>query len=234
MKKVIFVFVFIVLVIIAVAAYLGYVPGISNKVGIAKARDLGVRYTEEDLNKAREITGVLLVDLESENPSITFEGEKDISGEFTSEMITAMINEANYRYYPLSNTQVKIHQNGTIETSGNLIIEKVVKWSDDIGGDTKMSEEAKSYLKFLPPSPAFYLNGRLSVTDNQIAIDISEAKVAMFSATPEIISQYQDQLADFIEHKIASVPGMTVRKADFSEGKLQLDATYPEVEKSLK
>lgn len=234
MKKAIIIIAVLIVIIVLALAYLGYAPGLSDKFGISKAQDLGVSYTDEDLAKARAITGVELLDLEPQAKSLVFEGEKEISGEFTSEMITAMINSATYKYYPLANTQVKIHNDGTVETSGNLIIDNVIKWSAETGGDTKMSAEAKSYLKYLPASPSFYLKGRLSVANNQISLNTSEAKVAMFAATPEIISQYQGQLAEFIELKIASVPGMTVRKADFTGGNLKLDGTYPKVEKSLK
>jgi hypothetical protein len=235
MKKGLWIFLGIVVVIVLVLGWFGFIPGLSNLLGANKPKDLGVKYSEADLNAARKLTGVDLQSLDAGNKkSINFSGQKNISGKYSSEMITAMISSAKYKYYPLSNTQVKISNDGTVETSGNFNISKAAKWSSDLGGDASIMDAAKSYMGKVSTNPSFYLKGRMSVMNNQISLNISEAKISRFTAPQSIIDQYQDQLATFVEQRIVNVPGMQIRSANFSGGKLNLDATYPAVEKSIK
>jgi len=234
MKKFLIVLACIIVVVALVAGYFGFFPGLSNVMGANKPKDLGIKYTDADLQKGRELTGVDLQNLSGSEKSLEFTGNKSISGEYTSSIITAMISSAKYKYYPLSNTQVKINSDGTVETAGNFDIDKAVKWSADLGGDTSFSREAKGYLNYVSNNPSFYLKGKMSIINNQITLNISEAQISRFTAPQSVINKYQGDLANFVEQKIAAVPGMNVKSADFLTGSLKLDATYPTVEKSLK
>lgn len=233
MKKIYISIAVIAILVLGFLGYFGFIPGISYVLGANKPMDLGIKYTKEDLDKGRSMTGVELQDLSS-TKSLEFSGSKNISGEYSNEIITAMINSAKYKYYPVTNAQVKIGPDGIIETSGNFNIDKAIKWSSDLGSDTTFSTEAKKYVKYVPNNPSFYLKGKMSVTDNQISVDISQAKISRFTATDSIIKQYQGQLADFVESRISAIPEMKIKSADFSSGKLKLDGTYPAQEKSTK
>ncbi|MEI6144442.1 MAG: hypothetical protein WCP91_02495 [Candidatus Berkelbacteria bacterium] len=234
MKKFLIVLACIVVVLVLAAGYFGFIPGVSDVMGANKARDLGVKYTDADLQKGRELTGVDLQNLSGDTKTLEFSGGKSISGEYSSSVITAMISNAKYKYYPLSNTQIKINSDGTLEAAGNFDIDKALKWSADLGGDTSFSREVVNYNSYVSNNPSFYLKGKMSVVDNQITLNISSAQISRFSAPASVINKYQGDLANFVEQKIASVPGMNIKSADFSTGALRLDATYPAVEKSLK
>lgn len=233
MKKVYISIAVIAILVLGFLGYFGLVPGISYIMGANKPMDLGIKYTNEDLDKGRSMTGVELQDLSS-TKSLEFSGSKSISGEYSNEIITAMINSSKYKYYPVTNAQVKISPDGMIETSGNFNIDKAIKWSSDLGSDTTFSTEVKKYVKYVPNNPSFYLKGKMSVNDNQISVDISQAKISRFTAPESIINQYQGQLADFVESRISAIPEMKIKSADFSTGKLKLDGTYPAQEKSTK
>jgi hypothetical protein len=234
MKKFFTWFVIVLAVIILVAGYFGLVPGLSDAMGANKAKDLGVKYTDADLQKARATTGVSLQDKTEGTSSLEYSGEKSISGDYSNEMITAMINGAKYIYYPLTNTQVKISPDGTIETAGNFNISKALSWSTDVGGSQVLADQAKPYTKFVSNNPSFYLKGTMSVKDNNITVDIKQAQISRFTAPKSIIDKYQGELATFVESKIKAIPGMNVKSADFSTGTLKLDATYPAVSKTKK
>ena len=210
-------------------------PDLTGMLGLNKARDLGVKYTYADLQAGREVTKVEFEDLpETSDASIQFSGEKDISGEFSSEMITAMINGASYKYYPLTNTQVKISPDGTIETSGNIDIAKLVKWATDLNADPEVTGKIDQYIGGIAANPSFYLKGTMSVANNNIDLNVQDAQISVVKVDKATIDQYQGQVADFVEERIANVPGMDVRSADFSSGKLVLDASYPAIEKTVK
>lgn len=237
MKKGMWVLIGIVVLIILVLGYFGFVPGLSNVLGANKPKDLGVKYTEADLKAGREMTGVSLETLAStteSDKSLEFSGSKSISGTYTNEIITAMINGAQYKYYPITNAQVKISDDGTIETSGNFNINKAVAWSNTLGGDKSLGEKAQSYMGKVLSNPSFYLKGKMSVVNNQISLNIESAKISRFNAPKSIIDKYQGQLADFVEERIANIPEMKINSAKFEGGKMVLDGSYPAAEKSVR
>lgn len=235
MKKILITIVAILIILIIVVGYLGFVPGISDVLGANKARDLGVSYTTEDLNKGRALTGVTLENLSDGGRSLAFSGSKDISGEYTSEIITAMINSAKYKYYPLSNTQIRISSDGTVEAAGNFNIDKALSWTNDLGtGSNNLEVQVRKYSKYISSNPSFYLKGTISVVDNQIELNLAQAQISRFTAPGSIIDQYQGQLADFVEDQIKAVPNMNIGSADFSSGVLKLNASYPAIERSQK
>lgn len=209
---------------------------LSNLFNFNQAQDLGVKYTTEDLQKGKEIINLQYENLpeSTSSPSIQFSGQKDISGTFTNEMITAMINNAKYKYYPVNNTQVKIHPDGIIETAGNIDISKLIRWAADLNADPALTQQIQSYTSTISANPSFYLKGTMSVTNNKFDINIQEAKVSVFTANQEIIQQYEQPLTQFIEERVSNVPNMNIRSADFSTGKLILNATYPAIEKTMK
>jgi hypothetical protein len=226
----------IMICVVAVLIYFGMTIDYSSLWSFDKPKDLGVRYTQADLTAGRETTGVKLEDLSADTgKSLEFSGSLEITGEYTDEMITAMISEAKYKYYPLNNTQVLIHDDGMIETSGNIDIVKLVKWASDLNGSGDADLlEIESYSGLISSNPKFYLQGTMSMTNNQIDLNIQQAQVSFFSATPEQISEYQAPLIEFVEQQIANVPNMNIKSAYFQNGELILDGTYPAVEKSAK
>lgn len=234
MKKALWIILGILVVLVLVLGYFGFVPGLSNLMGANKPVDLGVTYSEADLAQGRALTGVELQPLTEAEKSLEFSGEKSITGDYSQSVISAMINGAKYKYYPITNGQVKISDDGTVETSGNFDILKAVRWSNDLGADKSVTDQASSYIGNVSANPSFYLKGKMSVKDNQISLNIAEARVSRFSAPSSVINQYQGQLADFVEQRIANVPGMRVKSAEFANGKLILDAKYPAVEKSTR
>lgn len=231
----------LILIVIAIA-YFSFsmgkftMPDVGSLLSFNQAKDLGVAYTEADLQTGRAQTNVQFETIPSSdaNKSIEFSGQKEISGTYTSETITAMINSATYKYYPLTNTQVLIHPDGTIETSGNLDINKVIRWAVDLNADPTVTGQIDSATTAITANPSFYLKGTMSVSNNQINLNVQEAQVSVIPIDQETINQYQQPLADFIEERIANVPNMNIRSADFSTGKLILDATYPAIEKTMK
>jgi hypothetical protein len=223
----------VIVVIILVLGYFGLFPGVSSLLGANKPKDLGVKYTEADLNTGRNLAKIELKD-QTGDKSLAFEGSKSISGEYSNAVMTAMINSAKYKYYPISNAQILVHNDGTIESSGNINISKVGQWSLDLGAGEGLVSKAKTYIGYVSPNPSYYLKGRMSIENNQISLNVSEAKVSRYSAPDSIINQYQGQLADFVEERMSNVPGMNVKSAKFENGKMVLDANYPAIEKSLK
>ena len=234
MKKGWWIFIGILVFIILVLGYFGFVPGLSTVMGANKPKDLGIKYTEADLKAGRDMTGVTLETLPAAEKSLEFSGSKSISGTYTNEIITAMINGAQYKYYPITNAQVKISDDGTIETSGNFNINKAVVWSNTLGGDKSLGDKAQSYVGKVSSNPSFYLKGKMSVVNNQITLNVDSAKISRFNAPKSIIDQYQGQLADFVEERMANVPEMKINAAKFEGGKMVLDGSYPAVEKSVR
>jgi len=231
MKKGLTVLIILAVVIVLVMVFLVI---FSDKFGANKAKDLGVKFSDADLQSGRSQMGVTLEDLTSEDKSLEFSGTKVITGTYTSEMITAMISAAKYKYYPLTNTQIKIAQDGTIEAAGNFNIDKAMKWSKDLGTNKTTLNGAKIATSLISNNPSFYLSGKMTVKKNKINLNISKAKISRFNIPKFYINRYQKNLAAFVEQRISNVPNMDLSSVEFGSGAMQLNGTYAEVEKSLK
>lgn len=231
-----------IILIIILIVYLSFsmgkftIPNFGDLLSFNQPKDLGVTYTEQDLRTGRALTNVQFETLPVSDtaPSIEFSGQKEISGTYSSETITAMINSATYKYYPLSNTQVKINPDGTLESSGNIDIKKVIRWAADLNADPAVTSQIDEATQYISANPSFYIKGTMSVTNNKFNLNIQDLQVSIVPVSQEIISEYQQPLAAFLEDRVANVPGMDIRSADFSSGQLVLDATYPAIEKTMK
>lgn len=140
-----------ILIIIIIFGYLGFVPIISDILGTNKPKDLGVKFTEKDFESARKKTGVtyevLKGDIKPEE-SLKYSGKRSVKMELTSSELTALIYERKWKYYPFKKWTVKINEDDTVETSGQIISNKLIDALKSFGIDLEKLS-LFNYDKFL-------------------------------------------------------------------------------------
>ena len=112
----------VVLVILALG-YFGFMPGVSTMFGGDKPRDLGVRFTQADLESyhaKRQGQVVLMAPGAPPASSMAYAGSVDVRTSYTSEELTPVAAEraGQWAYWPITDWQIKIGQDGTVESSG--------------------------------------------------------------------------------------------------------------------
>ncbi len=169
-KLLLTIIIILILVPVITLGMLGFVPGLSSILGTDKPRDLGIKYTQSNLSSIRSRSQVQYLTLPDSNiPSLTrqFSGKRDITADFTSEEITATINNQPWKYFPYKNIQVKLNADGSGEISGILIKNKVPGYASAIGIPAEAIDFA---MKYLPVDPVFYVKGKAALTDNKVSI----------------------------------------------------------------
>ncbi len=153
-----------------ILGYLGFIPGLSTLLGANRPRDLGIKYTQDDLKSCRSKSHVeytSLPDSSSSSQTRQFSGQREVTAEFTSTEITATMNNQPWHFWPYQNVQVKFNADGSGEISGALIKERIPSYAETIG----IPKEAADFaMKFLPAKPVFYVKMKAALTDNKVSV----------------------------------------------------------------
>jgi len=258
MKKILLILVLlIILVPVLVLGFLGLVPGLSTIMGTDKPRDLGIKYTQEDLKSIRSKSQVeykALPDATVPSQTRQFSGQKEVKAEFTSAEITATMNNQPWKDWPYKNVQMKFNADGSGEISGVLIKNKVSDYAAVIGAPR---EAVDFVMKYLPADPVFYVKLKASLTDNKVAVfepqnlEIGRlpmplsaflsmggdklVQIALAQNPQEMVQELakvqnkRQLIVDFINEKLASdFGGFYAKSAYFGDNKLVFDGSLTE------
>ncbi|MBI3366353.1 hypothetical protein HY041_01860, partial [Candidatus Roizmanbacteria bacterium] len=109
-------------------SYFGFIPYVSTILGTDKPKNLGIGYSQKEFFAYVNKAGTKIVEMTEPADaahSIRYSGKFDLKEVFTQEEISARLNYALWKYMPVTNTQVKIHRDGTIELSGTVLMNRL-------------------------------------------------------------------------------------------------------------
>lgn len=221
-----------VIVVLALGlGFLGFVPGLSGLLGANKPRDLGVRFSEADLKsyKAKRMAGVEL--LPAGLPavqSIKGAGAVRLDTSFTDRELTAVAaeREKQWAYWPISDWQIKIHDDGTIESSGLLRLDRAVGYGEAMGFPADVVRQAVQALRVAAGNPAFYLRGTGSVTDGQVSLHVLQVQIGRLPVPVSVVDDNLAVVTDAVE-QIMERTGVQAESVSFSEGQMHFRGALP-------
>lgn len=223
------------LLVVIVLGYLGFVPVVSELMGSTKPKDLGVTYSSSDLDRYIERVGIRFEPLDAGlgvKESLRFGGKMDIDASFTSEEITAMVNSDKWKYYPVSDVQIRINSDGTAEASGVLRKDRLMGYLEAQNIPSGQVNAVMDYIKDIPLNPVFYIKGKGRVVNNKVDMEIEKAEIGRLSIPQQFIED-ESPIERFVEDRIAFVPNFYIEKFDFSDGKMNFKGIYPEVQYNI-
>ena len=231
LKFLLLVIVVTILAGVAFAAYLGFVPGLSKYFGIAKPKDLGVTYSKQDYDTYLKKAGftVETVKEPKNGKSIEFSGKSAVSQTFSQEEISGRLNYSQWKYMLISNTQIRINNDGTVEMSANLNTDKLTGFIQAVGGGSYSGEEiekAKGILNKLPPNLPVYAKFTAEVKNNKADISVQALQIGHFTIPLDKIGG--DAAVEAVtDHIFEIVPGFYAEQVSFSDGKMQFKGSAP-------
>jgi hypothetical protein len=234
-RIIIFLIVIFLVVPVLLLGYLGFIPGLSEVFGSNKPRDLGIKYTEADRLNAytkNAVESLSLPTTASAAASIKYEGKKNLNVSFTQEELTALNNSVTWKYYPISNLQIKISPNGIGEVSGLLHIKKILPYIS-LTHSTKEVEEVMSKYSISFDTP-FYLKGSVKVVDNQVSLVGQQVQIGRLTIPQNLVTENIPALEDFAEKRITTVPNLSIKSFNLDGGKANFIGTVPEKEFTAK
>jgi len=218
------------------AGWLGFIPGLSSLLGANKARDLGVSYSQVDIDsflakRSKDVLELNYADAPS-NPSdpsykYVFTDPVALDATFTQAEITGRINETKWSGMPFVNVQVRFNDGGNIELSGNILSDKIKGFIDTIGGVGYSEEDidtALTWLNRMAGNPAIYINADVQVINNSLQLSINEAKINRWSAPLDDANQV---LSTATRNALAKVAGLSIDSVTFDSAGLHFIGTTP-------
>jgi len=230
-----------VVLIAAVAlglGYLGLLPGVSSVFGSDKPRDLGIRVGEADLASGRAKSGMSFVELPpttSPVGSIRHSGQVAVSQTFTDRELTALARASRWIYNPFQDVQIKIGNDGSMEASGILRVDRLNGYAQATGVSSEVVKAVMERLQILPNSaPPFYIRLTGSVVDNRVSGDILQLEIGRLTVPSNLISENKGAIISFLNDKITKIQGLSVKSATLTNGAVRFEGTLPAVEATVR
>lgn len=220
----------IILILVLIGAYLGVVPGLSKL--FVKQVDLGVASSEgSDLVLYEEIglTGDALSVSNLNDKELVYSGEKELEKTFSSDEMSSMLSGWGERYYytPVKNVQVKVSEDGTVEFSAILIVDRAVSLAKMLGYTDEQIDAAQKYAKFVSNEIPFYGKGTGGAKNNQVTVNADTLKAGNISLPEEYKDEVNGAIEDAIERRIEQIDGFYAEEASFSGGGMDFVGTIP-------
>jgi len=221
----------LIIIIVLAGGYFGLVPGVSTIFGSNKPRDLGVTYTEADRLSGRAKAGWEVIQLPSDLPpeeSYSFTGQNAVDTTFNEAELTAWANDP-WTYFPLSDCQIRVNDDATLEFSGILHIGLLHEWVDAMGVAEEYSDLIDDYLKwFMWGSPPVYMKMSAAVVNGQVLdVRIYSAQVGRFSIPNSLLENNIGRLVDYAMWQADRIPGFSVETLELYDGGIRFVGTMP-------
>ncbi len=235
MKIIKFLFLFVLVILVGLTllgGYLGFVPFLSEV--LAKQRDLGVvidsayfENTAKELGASRSFSSSA-----TGTPNFlgTVEIEKSFTGSEASSIIAGWEEVYEYtRYTPFENVQIKVHEDGTLEMSAMLDVQKGINIAKEIGYTNSQIDEGLKYAKFLSNKVAFYAKGRGEVVNNQVSFEGEILELGRVKIPSNILTTVENGLEEVIETRISKIPNLRVDSMKAVDSKIDVKAQIPQM-----
>jgi hypothetical protein len=228
----------IVILVILGLGYLGFVPGVSKILGSDKPRNLGITYTDADLKSITSKNHVQRIVVESApdiKSSFVLKGTQAIKNVFTDKEITARLGqESDWAFNPFTDVQVKIGQDGTVEASGVVRVDRLKGYAEATGMSPQEIEVISKVMdKYKVPRTSFpaYVKGNLTIENNKLNIDLSELYIGKIPVAKALYSQAKSAFEGLVYERLTSggYGSLDVKSLSFSNGKMSFSGNIPKV-----
>lgn len=235
-KRLLVVLIIVALAVILGLGYLGVVPGLSSILGASKPRNLGVTYTDADFTSLMAKNHVKRVVLESAptpQASWVLQGSQTVTAAFTDKEITARLAKAEgWALDPFTDVQVKIGQDGVVEASGIVHVDRLRAYAEATGvSQDEISTIAKGMDTYKIPRGSFpaYAKGTLSITNNTLDINVSQLVIGKLPIPETLYRQAKAPLESFVHERLTSggYGSLSIKSLTFSNGTMKFSGTLP-------
>ncbi|HUV71664.1 MAG TPA: hypothetical protein VMW25_01510, partial [Clostridia bacterium] len=156
----------VLLSIVLGLGFLGMVPSLSRALGADKAWDLGIEYDSIDLANGRLKSRVKVTSLGFSGyfaETIQYSGQHFVETTFTQEELTALANSSEWKYYPVSEVQIKSNKDKSFEVCGLLKTSRLSGWLEATGGLDNLAARVLRLLGEGRRDIPFYLRVKIAV-----------------------------------------------------------------------
>jgi hypothetical protein len=198
-------------------------------ITLTSAKNLGVKYTKADVNSVNTKLGINYASLSSSDNSLKIEGSKILNTEITETELTALLNQPSKQWkdYPVANVQIKINDDGSVEMTGKILVDKFKNYAKATNMPAKYTSMIEDKMDLVPINPSFDYKGTYEIKNGKLEGELTELKIGSVEIPKEWTDNNKELITDFIDDRLHSA-GMNVQSANFNNGKLNIQGTIPE------
>lgn len=145
--------------------------------GLFWAKDLGVKYTMDDYNSIINKLNYKTNNIISGEYDVNYGPVKNVDMTFTSEELTAFVNENNPGVNKLKNFQLRINNDGTIEIVCNINIDYLLNDLLDSKYSKEKIENEIPAIGILPDNVNLYIHFSGTVVNNKLDLNIETISI---------------------------------------------------------
>lgn len=226
MKKAAIIVAIVLLVLYLIAGYfIGGLPVASKIMGSNKPVDLGVEISVDGAYQGLGALG---------QPTTVEELQKiaDDPGSFGTVQTTLTEEEASSLMalnqvpdFPAKLTQIKFNDDGTVESSGIIWIDRFPAFLARNGVSSEGVEKVMGYIGFMD-STTYYIKGTFSISNNNVDLNMDSIKVGRIGIPTGVINDNKGSVENTISN-ILTNNGYTIRSLYVSDGKVNVDMDQP-------
>lgn len=195
------------------------------------AKDLGIVYTAEDSQKAREKVGTEIILINKagvDKKDFTLEGRLEAKFTMDSKELTAFSNNRPWKNYPVKNLQIKIHDDGTIEASAVLVIEKAMPYAKALGYSEQQIRDAMAKYNVPAVEAPIYIKGKGSVNMNNVVVNAQNVKIGLVNIPAPIVERANSEAMKVLDDLIArNSHAFSAEKVAFDKGIMSFEGAVP-------
>lgn len=219
--------------VIIFLGYLGLLGNFSKKLGVGEPVNLGVEYNALDLSIGLKKTQVQVGQLSLGDEmliDIKYSGQHPLEDTFSAPELTALANNSPWKYYPLSQVQIRLNFDNTVEISGYLISDRLADYLKITGNTTGTVTKVLAWLSLSRKNLPFYLKGQVSVENEKVNLDSQKVILGNLVIPQKLIEENEGDIKNFIEERIRFVSGLSIQSLLVSDGEAKFVGTLPDQE----
>ncbi len=204
-KKLLYAVITVLVVLVLVLGYLGFVPGVSKIFGSDKPRDLGVVPDSGDSGSIQAKTGIRYMSLPTGSiATYSLTGSKAIDATFTDKELTALmaLQEKMWKYYPISDAQVRFNSDGTAELSGILRTDRIYGYAAATGISMNDVKFWLDKVSVFAPNPPIYIKGSVDVANGEISGGLQKLEIGRLPVPVSVFTDNQKVILDFAQNRL--------------------------------
>lgn len=211
------------LVVASVLTYLGLVPGVSDIMGTRQPMDLGVRYTEKDLDSLKAAyqkaedpnLNPALAQSEKADSATPKKPSAPVQAKVSNAQLSALLNGKAQKFLPLKDIQARVTPD-EVQISGRLNAEALLTLLKGKGIRNELLTEVQGWAPLFDDAPVYgVLTG--GVENGQMAVRVSDVSLGGLDL-PEGISKFLS--SSVIRAKTTAFNHSVIQETQLGDGEL--------------
>lgn len=226
MKKAAIIVAVVLLVLYLIAGYfIGGLPVASKVMGSNKPVDLGIEISVDGAYQGLDAMGQPTTVEELQEIVDNPDSFGTVQTTLTEEEASSLMALNNAPDFPARLTQIKFNDNGTMESSGIIWLDKFPAFLARNGVSSEGIEKVMGYIGFMD-STTYYIKGTFSISNNNVDLDMDSVKVGRINIPTGVINDNRGSVENTVSN-ILTNNGYNIRSLYVSDGKVNVDMDQP-------